>query len=97
MSSVFESHMFTGLYHWHYCSCRSSSNGAEWELGVYHCDSLLFPNDDDDTAATDNDDDDELNLDAPWVKLVTVGGGGSGAVGDVSHVSFFLSLPRHLG
>ena len=89
--------MFTGLYHWHYCSCRSSSNGAEWELGVYHCDSLLFPNDDDDTAATDNDDDDELNLDAPWVKLVTVGGGGSGAVGDVSHVSFFLSLPRHLG
>ena len=51
---------------------------------MYHCDSLLFPNDDDDTAATDNDDDSDLNLDAPWVKLVTIGG--SGAVGDVSHV-----------
>ena len=92
MSSVFESHMFTGLYHWHYCSCRSSSNGAEWELGVYHCDSLLFPNEDcdDDTATTDNDDD--LNLDAPWVKLVTVG---SGAVGDVSHVSYCARASLH--
>ena len=65
-------------------SDRSSSNVAEWELGVYHCDSLLFPNDDD-TAVSDNDDDSDLNLDAPWVKLVTVGGSNGG---DSSHVSF---------
>ena len=49
---------------------------------MYHCDSLLFPNDDD-TAASENDDDSDLNLDAPWVKLVTVGDSG----GDSSHVS----------
>ena len=55
---------------------------------MYHCDSLLFPNDDDDgdTAATDNDDDSDLNLDAPWVKLVKVGGSG----GDVSNVSYVM-------
>ena len=61
---------------------------------MYHCDSLLFPNDDDDTVATDNDDDSDLNLDAPWVKLVTVGGS-SGAVGDVSHVSYCARASLH--
>ena len=73
---------------------RSSSNGAEWELGVYHCDSLLFPNEDcdDDTATTDNDDD--LNLDAPWVKLVTVGSGV--AAGDASHVRVSVLSVSHL-
>ena len=69
-------------------SFRSSSNGAEWELGVYHCDSLLFPNEDCDDDTTDNDD--ELNLDAPWVKLVTVGGGV--AAGDASHVRVAFSF-----
>ena len=74
---------------------RSSSNGAEWELGVYHCDSLLFPNEDcdDDTATTDNDDD--LNLDAPWVKLVTVGSGV--AAGDASHVRLAVLSVSRLG
>ena len=55
---------------------------------MYHCDSLLFPNDDD-TAASDNDDDSDLNLDAPWVKLVTVGGSGT----DGSHVRYSPMSP----
>jgi netrin receptor unc-5 len=56
----------------HCANLKSSSN--DWELGVYHCDSLFAGGGGDgDGDASDVEDD------TPWVKLVTVGQEGSSA------------------